>query len=90
MGAVPSTCVLRIAPVGPTPYETEALLNWSRFSLQRGRTDPASTLLISAKHVLRFSLWQMEGRSQNGLTFSLFKSLTQYGLLTVPLFLTQP
>jgi hypothetical protein len=24
MGAVPSTCVLRIAPVGPTPDETEA------------------------------------------------------------------
>jgi hypothetical protein len=65
---------------------TSALFMCSRFSLQRGLTDPAATLLTSAKqskHVPRFSLEQMEGRSQNGLPFSLIKSLTQYGLLTV-------
>jgi hypothetical protein len=62
---------------------TSALFICSRFSLQRGLTDPAATLLTSAKHVPRFSLEQMEGRSQNGPPFSLIKSLTQYGLLTV-------
>jgi hypothetical protein len=62
---------------------TSAFLMGSRFSLQRRLTDPAATLLTSAKHVPRFSLGQMEGRSQNGLPFSLITSLTQYGLLTV-------
>jgi hypothetical protein len=62
---------------------TSALFMCSRLSLQRGLTDPAATLLTSAKHVPRFSLGQMEGRSQDGLPFSLIKSLTQYGPLTV-------
>jgi hypothetical protein len=43
--------------------------------------------LTSTKHVPRFSLWQMDGRSRNGRPFPLGKSLTLYGLLTVPIYI---
>jgi hypothetical protein len=43
-----------------------ALLAGARFSLQRGNSAPRVDNLTSAKHVPRFSLWQMNGRSLNG------------------------
>ncbi|KAH0821937.1 hypothetical protein GEV33_000854 [Tenebrio molitor] len=73
--------------VGPSTYGSFGRLP---FFIATWITDPASTPLISAKHVPRFSLGQMEGRSQNGLPFSLIKSRTQCDRFNIPNFLALP
>jgi hypothetical protein len=73
--------------VGPSTYGSFGRLP---FFIATWITDPASTPLISAKHVPRFSLGQMEGRSQNGLPFSLIKSRTQCDRFNIPNLLALP